>query len=65
MADTIRESLLRLSAVRLQTGLSRSSIYLLESRGTFPRRVSIGPRAVAWRASEIQAWIDSRQPKAA
>lgn len=59
------EALLRLQSVKAATGLGRSSIYSLEASGDFPKRVSIGPRAVAWRASEIQAWINSRQTKAA
>ena len=65
MKEDIREALLRLQSVKAATGLGRSSIYALEASGTFPKRVAIGPRAVAWRESEIQAWINSRQTKAA
>lgn len=65
MPQQIRDALLRLSSVKQSTGLSRSSIYALEAAGQFPKRVSIGPRSVAWRESEVQAWIESRQPKAA
>jgi prophage regulatory protein len=65
MATQIHEALLRLTTVKEQTGLCRSAIYLLESRGQFPGRVAIGPRSVAWRQSEIQAWIESRKTKVA
>ena len=63
MAQQVLEALLRLQSVKTATGLGRSSIYALEASGDFPKRVAIGLRAVAWRASEIQAWINSRQPK--
>lgn len=54
------EILRRLKDVKNQTGLSRSGIYDLEKHGKFPQRVQIGPRAVAWRSSEIDEWIESR-----
>lgn len=65
MAQQIHEALLRLQSVKAATGLGRSSIYALEASGNFPKRVAIGLRAVAWRESEIQAWINSRLTKAA
>jgi prophage regulatory protein len=42
------DSILRLPAVKTRTGLSRSTIYLRVSQGTFPRPVSLGGRAVGW-----------------
>lgn len=51
--------LLRRPQVEEMTGLSRSSIYAKIAEGTFPRPVQIGARAVAWRSSDIQAWMDS------
>jgi prophage regulatory protein len=55
--------ILRLAAVKELTGLSRSSIYLQIARGTFPRQVSLGARAVGWREIEITAWLESLQTK--
>lgn len=49
--------LLRLSAVKEITGLSRSTIY---ADANFPRPVKIGERAVAWVEEEIRGWIDAR-----
>jgi prophage regulatory protein len=49
------------------TGLSRSSIYLMISNGSFPRQVSLGARAVGWRESDIHDWLDhlpQKRPKA-
>ena len=41
-------------------GLSRSSIYLRMSNGTFPKPIPLGGRSVGWLVSDIQAWIDAR-----
>jgi prophage regulatory protein len=54
------DSILRLPAVKTRTGLSRSTIYLRVSQGTFPRPVSLGGRAVGWVEEEIQSWLSER-----
>ncbi|MGC2222145.1 MAG: AlpA family phage regulatory protein, partial [Methylocella sp.] len=38
----MKHTILRLPAVKTRTGLSRSTIYLRVSQGTFPRPVSLG-----------------------
>ncbi|QDK32541.1 helix-turn-helix transcriptional regulator [Sphingomonas sp. IC081] len=48
--------LLRRPEVERETGLSRSTIYERMDAGTFPRPRRIGRRAVAWPATEIEAW---------
>jgi prophage regulatory protein len=50
-------TILRLPAVKTSTGLSRSTIYLRVSQGTFPKPVSLGGRAVGWLEAEIQEWL--------
>ncbi len=52
--------LLRKDDVCKQTGLSRSSLYRLISNDDFPHPVKIGVRAVAWRSTDVQEWIESR-----
>jgi len=52
--------LLRLREVCDKTGLSRSSLYVAIKRGEFPKSVSIGKRSVAWKSTDIDAWIESR-----
>lgn len=59
------QRLLRLRAVCDLTGLCRSTVYQLEKYGTFPGRVAIGPRSVAWREAEVLEWIEARQRKVA
>ena len=41
--------------------LSRSTIYLMIQRGEFPSPVKLGRRAVAWRVTDIESWIASRE----
>lgn len=63
--------ILRLPEVQSKTGLSRTSVYRLESEGKFPRRVRIGDgHAVGWLSNEVADWISNRPrvgdaPKAA
>ena len=54
------DTLLRKPDVAARLGISQSTIQRLEKAGDFPRRVRLGPRAVAWRASEIEDWIADR-----
>jgi len=42
---------------------SRNSIYLGVSVNIFPKPYKIGERAVAWLASDIDAWIDAQNAK--
>lgn len=52
--------ILRLPEVAARSGLSRSSIYLRMSEGSFPRSIPLGPRAVGWLESDLDDWIGSR-----
>ena len=52
-----RDRLIKLRAVLEITGISKSSLYRKISAGTFPPPVRQGLRAVAWRESEVLAWI--------
>lgn len=53
-------AILRLPAIQLETGYSRSTIYLRISQGLWPRPVHLGARAVGWPASEIEALNTAR-----
>lgn len=41
------------------TGLGRSTIYRWIADGSFPAPVRLGPRAVAWRWSDLARWTQS------
>src|SRR5919198_2908625 len=51
------DAILRLPAVKVRTGRSRSSIYADVQAGLFPAPIKIGPRAVGWLESEVEAWL--------
>lgn len=59
-APAAPENLIRLPDVMRRIGLKQSRIYQLMAAGDFPPAVRLGVRAVAWRESEISAWIASR-----
>lgn len=48
-------TILRLPAVRIQSGLSRSTIYLRISQGLWTKPINLGARAVGWPSSEVEA----------
>lgn len=51
------DRLIRLHEVCALAGVGKTSIYAIPD---FPKRVQLSRRAVGWRLSEIQAWIESR-----
>ena len=52
-------TILRLPKVIERVGFARSSIYAFISSGKFPAPIKIGPRAVGWLNSDIDAWINA------
>ncbi len=58
-------ALIRRPAVEAATGLSKSGLYKLVLEGRFPAPRRVGARAVAWRADDVDAWINSRPPTVA
>jgi len=59
---------IRLPAVVNLVALSRSTVYSLIKNNAFPKPVKLSARAVGWRQSDIEAWLQSRaiaaQPEA-
>ncbi|MHB8211049.1 MAG: helix-turn-helix transcriptional regulator [Acidithiobacillus sp.] len=55
-----QEVLDRLPAVQARVNASKTSIYGWMKAGDFPQPVKLGPRAVAWRRSDVDRWIGSR-----
>lgn len=58
MTDVLTERLLGRNEVLKFTGLSYPTIWGKMRAGTFPRSLLLGKTRVAWKASEIQAWLD-------
>lgn len=55
-----RERLLRIDDVCFMTGLGRSTIYAKVKAGDFPSAVQLHGTSVAWRETEVDAWIAAR-----
>jgi prophage regulatory protein len=52
--------ILRLPEVMARVGICRASIYQQMGGGLFPKSIPLGPRAVGWIESEIDAWLAAR-----
>ena len=48
-------TILRIPAVKSESGLSRSTIYLRIAQGLWTKPVSLGARAVGWPSDEVAA----------
>jgi prophage regulatory protein len=60
------DALLRLSTVRSLVGdVAASTIWRWIQTSHFPQPVRLSDNVVGWRASEIRAWIESRQTQPA
>lgn len=55
--------ILRLKDVLDITGLSRATIYVHMSQGTFPHNINLGKGSIGWVESEVQEWIQLRIQK--
>jgi prophage regulatory protein len=55
------ERLLSMKTVTEVTSYSRTSINRLIEQGEFPVPIKLGPQKIAFKESEIRAWIDSRR----
>ena len=51
----MKRTILRMPDVKIESGLSRSTIYLRVSQGLWTKPVSLGARAVGWPSDEVAA----------
>lgn len=54
------KTIYRLSSVKSESGLPRSTLYLRIAQGLWTKPVSLGGRTVGWPASEVAALIAAR-----
>ena len=50
----------RLSQLKQQLSVSRSSIWAWVKEGSFPKPIKLGKNCTAWNAEEVHAWVQSR-----
>lgn len=55
-----RNRIIRAKEIQELTGLSRTTLWRLENKGKFPRRVSLGANSVGWQYQEVINWISKR-----
>ncbi len=56
-----KKEILSAKEVIHKISLSRTTIWRMEIRGDFPRRIILSPGRVGWKADEIEEWIETRQ----
>ena len=54
------QRIMRLPAVLLATGLTRSSLYRLMAQRAFPTPVKLDKRSVGWRQHDVREWNEAR-----
>lgn len=60
---TSEARLIKIEEVQDRLGVSRSTVYsLVRKHSDFPRPVHIG-RALRWRLSDIEGWIESQEER--
>ena len=53
------DRMLRLPQAKTMLGIGTSTFWKGVKEKRLPSGISLGPRTVAWRESELQAWIDA------
>lgn len=55
----------RLPTVLAHVPFSRAKLYAEIKAGKFPPQIKLSPRIAVWRAEDVRAWMDAKQPEAA
>lgn len=55
------DRILRMQEVQDIVGVSRTTLWRMENKGDFPRRVPLGASSVGWLKSDIEAWLKARK----
>lgn len=53
------DRLIRMPEFKARIGLSRTTIYFKVKDGSLPKPVTLGGNTIAWRESEVDAWMAS------
>ncbi|EHR6401398.1 AlpA family phage regulatory protein [Vibrio parahaemolyticus] len=61
MQTLVHKTLINRKALLEMIPLSDRTIYNLEKRGEFPRRIVLTSRNVAWDLAEVEKWIEERR----
>ena len=61
MQATTSKTLINRKKLLAMIPLSERTIFNMEQRGEFPRRIALTSRNVAWDLAEVEEWIDGRR----
>ena len=61
MHSTINKTLINRKKLLVMIPLSERTIFNMEQRGEFPRRIALTSRNVAWDLAEVEDWIEARK----
>ncbi len=61
MKFTNTKTLINKKKLLAMVPLAERTIYNMEQRGDFPRRIALTSRNVAWVLAEVEDWIESRR----
>jgi prophage regulatory protein len=50
----------RLSQLKQQLSVSRSSIWAWVKDGSFPKPIKLGKNCTAWNSDDVHAWVEKR-----
>lgn len=60
MLQTNNIQFYRLSQLKQQLSVSRSSIWAWVKNGSFPKPIKLGKNCTAWNADDVHAWVEKR-----
>ena len=55
------DELIRMDEVLKLTKVCRASIINYERAGTFPKKIKIGPKKIAWKKTEVLQWLEGKR----
>ena len=61
MQATTSKTLINRKKLLAMIPLSERTIFNMEQRGEFPRRIALTSRNVAWDLAEVEGWIEARK----
>ncbi|HDR8995992.1 MULTISPECIES: helix-turn-helix transcriptional regulator [Burkholderiaceae] len=61
MQATTSKTLINRKKLLAMIPLSERTIFNMEQRGEFPRRIALTSRNVAWDLAEVEEWIETRK----
>lgn len=61
MRATVSKTLINRRQLHAMIPLAERTIFNMEQRGEFPRRIALTSRNIAWDLAEVEEWIEARK----